>query len=299
MIVDEISTMKNVPRPSQALHPASQYELPVTVANAPAQGSGVVSYTFTNPGPTPAACVLYRGVSGLAPAYYFGNAFGPGVYAGLINGQHAATYYSSQSLEAPTPSSPDGVYSMAQLHTAGTESLTCFVFIVPARGTLLAYEGGIPDASLVNDLHAYVVDLGSPQEFCITYSPEAVAQYELQTGYSVSPPPNPYTTTTVLMSAKEEVPANQVFPGQYGTPGRCEAHGGFPCYSQLQAVVSDLYALGSSGSGSGSDSGEQNLLPDVVSLLECLIEQGYLPVADVLRAVADAEERKLARRLGF
>ncbi|MEM3671277.1 MAG: hypothetical protein QW767_06000 [Thermoprotei archaeon] len=197
-------------------------ELPVSASGRPDLGPDTVQYTVENGSSSAKAAVLYRGLAGQVEPYFFGNAFGPGVYYGLVNGVRVANYYASIALEAPLPANPLGVYYMAQLYTGSSRLLTCFIFVVPGRGSLKIYEGGISDVSKLQDLHAYVVGLSGKGEYCVHYSDQAVTQYKLQTGYSVVPPENPYTVETVLMSpSANNVPVNQVYKNQYATEGGC------------------------------------------------------------------------------
>ena len=78
-IIDEVKHVNAVlgesGRRKFALHASSVQELQVRCRNAPEAGKDVVEYTIANgSGNKPQACILYRGVKGVAPPYYFGNA---------------------------------------------------------------------------------------------------------------------------------------------------------------------------------------------------------------------------------
>ncbi|MEM0117715.1 MAG: hypothetical protein QXV32_04655 [Conexivisphaerales archaeon] len=210
---------------SYQLHAATAGELKLSVRARPDLGSDIVEWIMTNDTSIDQSCVLYRGVRGLAPPYYFGNAF-YAVYYGTIqsNGtsEQAARYLHTTEPAAPLPSDPQGLYYLAELNTGSSMLLNCFVFAVPAKSSLSAYEGGIADATKAYDLHAFTVSLADPGIYCVHYNQDAVSQYERQTGFRVIPPPNPYQVETVQMFPKQNpVPRNEVFSGQYGSPGPC------------------------------------------------------------------------------
>ena len=219
IIINEVKHIKTVLGESGkrkfALHAASIQELKVSCSNAPQAGQNVVEYTIANSSNKHQACVLYRGVKGEAPPYYFGNAFYAAYYGG-INKTQVANYYDSLDIAAPNPANENAIYSLGLLETGTKEYLTCFVFLVPKSGTLKVLEGGIPDCSLLIDAHAYVVELKEKGTFKQFYSLAAIQQYTTQTGYSVAPPKDPYFVKSVSLSAVElNIPTNEIFPDQY------------------------------------------------------------------------------------
>ncbi|MEM3185504.1 MAG: hypothetical protein QXQ39_02330 [Conexivisphaerales archaeon] len=225
--VDAVASMLGRIPSRFELHATSEQELPVAARNRPDLGSNIVEWSFTNPSSVPQACVLYRGVQGLAPPYYFGNAFYAAYYGKITadgQSQQAAVYYDKLNLIAPIPPNPQGVYYLAELNTGNRNRLlNCFIFIVPAKSKIAVYEGGIPDASLAIDVHGYIVQLSNKEIYCNYYNEQAVLQYERQTGYQVQAPGNPYQVDTVLMTALlGNIPVNEIFSNQYGTAGRCK-----------------------------------------------------------------------------
>jgi len=194
----------------------------VKAANAPQYGKNVVSYTLNNSSSKYTACVLYRGVKNISPPYYFGNAF-YAVYTGKINGQTSAFWLASDIVSAATPSGPGSSYALAPLNIGTGKDLACFVFGIPPGSTVEILEGGIPNASQINPLIPYEVVPGMPGGFCIAYNEQAVKQYILQTGYSVTPPTNPFTEKTVLLNPTQKgVPENEIYSGQNVTAGSCD-----------------------------------------------------------------------------
>ena len=223
------------------IHVTSAQEIPVKAENAPDQGQGVVKYTATNPYDVPVAFVLYRGVAGLAPPYYFGNAF-YAAYVSSINGEPPIAYwYTEPDLRAPTPSSPDGAYALGVIDAGNGRDVVAFIFVVPPSSSLSFYEGGIPDASQLVDMHAYIVGIRQ-EEFCVHYSKAAVTQYMAQTGYTVSGlPPNPFTHASVLMTPREpNYPTNEIMPGQYATVGACAPTQTDRCHEFLESAEGEI-----------------------------------------------------------
>jgi hypothetical protein len=206
---------------------SSAQELQVSCRDAAEYGSDTVEYTFTNQSTQPQACVLYRGATGIAPPYYFGNAFYAAYYGGIStdNGktyQQAAVFYDSTQIKAPTPSTPDGAGALVVLDTGSAQKLVCFVFMVPSTTSLRVLEGGLSCKVLV-DVHAYVVDIVRKESFCVYYNSDAVSQYQSQTGYAVRSPPNPFQVPSVLVKAVEpSIPTNEVIPAQYALVGTCQ-----------------------------------------------------------------------------
>lgn len=255
------------------IHVQSANEIPVSCAMAPQYGQDVVQYTFDNSACTePVACVLYRGVTGLAPAYFFGNAFGQGVYVPM----GIASYYNSLTLDAPTPANENANYALASLNTGGSQLLTCFIFIVPAGGKIQALEGGIPSCSMLVDVHAYVVTLSAQGAYCETYSQAAVLQYESQTGIPVPPQTDPYQVDTVLMTTIEpNTPTNEIIPGQYATSGPCPSGGGQSCQQMIDQGIAD------------------NNIQEVLAGIECLIENQFLSAFSVIETAVRSVKKKL------
>lgn len=255
------------------LHKASDYQLPVSCQMAPQYGSDVVQYTISNSTSQPLACVLYRGVTGLAPPYYFGNAFGQGVYYSM----GIAQYYDTTALSGPIPVNENAMYFLASLYVGNSQYLTCFVFVVPAGGSVQVLEGGIPDCSLLIDAHAYIVSLMNVNTFCETYSEAAVLQYESQTGISVPSSPNPYAVSTVSMLAVESnIPSNEIFPGQGATAGPCSSSGnGLSCVQQIE-----------NGVLTGN-------IEEILSGIECLLSSGVLNLLDVVSVLEKKAKKKL------
>ena len=193
----------------------------VSATNAPQYGKDVVSYRLSNASSKYAACVLYRGVENISPPYYFGNAF-YAVYTGKINGQPSAFWLGSDQVSAATPQGPGSNYALAPLNLGSQNDLACFVFGVPPQSVIEILEGGIPDAAQINVMTAYEVTLGSPGSFCVQYNQQSVKQYILQTGYSVTPPPDPFPENTVPVTPVQKgVPDNEIYPGQYVRAGNC------------------------------------------------------------------------------
>jgi hypothetical protein len=200
-----------------APHVTSTQELSVSSRNASEAGSGVVEYTIKNTTAKAQACVLYRGISGEARPYYFGNTFYAAYYGG-INGKSVANYYESVEMAAPNPANENAPFSLAMLSTGTKEYLTCFVFMVPPNsGSVKLLEGGISDPSLLMDVHAYIVKLLEVAKFRQYYSQSAIQQYILQSGYTVSAPKqDPYVVISVSLEALEQnIPTNEIFPKQY------------------------------------------------------------------------------------
>lgn len=221
-IIDEVKHIKAVlgenGRRKFALCASSVQELRVSCRNAPEAGKDIVEYAIANGSNNkPQACVLYRGVKGEAPPYYFGNAFYAAYYGG-INGTRVANYYDSLDITAPNPINENATYSLGLLATGTREYLTCFVFMVPPKsGTVKVLEGGIPDCSLLIDVHAYIVKIAQKGSFKQSFSQIAIRQYIAQTGYTVSAPnDDPYFVKTIGLEALEEnIPTNEIFQNQY------------------------------------------------------------------------------------
>jgi hypothetical protein len=193
----------------------------VSANNAPQYGKDVVSYHLSNASSRYAACVLYRGVENISPPYYFGNAF-YAVYTGKINGQPSAFWLGSNLVSAATPQSPGSNYALAPLKLGSQNDLACFVFGVPPQSIIEILEGGIPDASQINVMTAYEVTLGSLGSYCVYYNQQAVKQYISQTGYSVTPPSDPFPENTVpVIPVWKGMPGNEIYPGQYVRAGGC------------------------------------------------------------------------------
>ncbi|MHB1709515.1 MAG: hypothetical protein ACYCT2_08595 [Thermoplasmataceae archaeon] len=193
----------------------------VSAANAPQYGKDVVSYRLSNASSRYAACVLYRGVENISPPYYFGNAF-YAVYTGKINGQSSAFWLGSGQASAATPQGPGSNYALTPLDLGSGNDLACFVFGIPPQSAIEILEGGIPDAAQINVMTAYEVTLGSPGSFCVQYNQQAVKQYIHQTGYSVTPPPDPFPEDTVpAIPVQKGIPDNEIYPGQYVKAGGC------------------------------------------------------------------------------
>jgi hypothetical protein len=272
------------------IHVAPQYELPVRAENAPDQGQGVVKFTVTNPYDEPVAFVLYRGVRGLAPPYYFGNAF-YSVYLASINwGPPVASWYTASELRAPTPSSPDGQYSLGVIEAGGGRDIVAFIFVAPPKSPLSFYEGGIPDASQLVDMHAYIVDI-KPSQFCVHYSKLAVLQYVTQTGYHVSGlPPNPFTATSVLMTPREpDYPTNEIIPGQYATVGECPPAQAASCHALLEDARAEM------------ERGDARALIDLAEALKCYLAHRLRAARWRMPYLIEAARRRRKRcdMLGF
>jgi hypothetical protein len=221
MIVREVNLLpEHMSLRRMAVHVQAAAELPVKAVNVPDKPN-VVEFIVHNPNSTAVPFVLYRGVENIAPPYYFGNAF-YSVYLSSIEGAPPIAYWYAGDQLAPTPAKPTDPYALGVLKSGDGKHVVAFLFVAPPNGDLSFYEGGIPDASKLIDMHAYMVDISTGQ-FCVHYSDAAVQQYEWQTGYSVSDlPPNPFTASTVLMTPLEaNYPTNEIFPGQYATEGAC------------------------------------------------------------------------------
>ena len=200
-----------------SVHVSSTLELPVSCRNATEAGSNVVEYTIQNVSDKAQACVLYRGVKGEAPPYYFGNSFYAAYYGG-INGKQIANYYGSLEIVAPNPANESAPYSLGMLSTGTTEYLTCFVFMVPPNsGAVKLLEGGISDCSLLIDVHAYIVRLVDVEKFRQFFSQAAIQQYITRSGYTVNAPKqDPYVVMSVSLDALEQdIPSNEIFQKQY------------------------------------------------------------------------------------
>ncbi|MDH2900052.1 MAG: hypothetical protein PXY39_03700 [archaeon] len=221
IIINEIRPVKaelgELARRKFSAHVASTLELPVTCRNATEAGSNVVEYTIQNVSDKAQAFVLYRGVKGEAPPYYFGNAFYAAYYGG-INGKQIANYYDSIEVIAPNPANESAPYSLGMLSTGTKEYLTCFVFMVPPNsGAIKLLEGGISDCSLLIDVHAYIVMLVEVAKLRQFFSQAAIQQYVTQTGYTVmAPKQDPYVVMSVSLEALEQnIPSNEIFQKQY------------------------------------------------------------------------------------
>jgi len=164
------------------------------------------------------------------------------VYLSSINGEPPVAYwYTEPDLRAPTPSSPDGAYALGVIDAGNGRDVVAFIFVVPPSSSLSFYEGGIPDASQLIDMHAYIVGIRQA-EFCIHYSKAAVTQYMAQTGYTVSGlPPNPFTHASVLMTPREpNYPTNEIMPGQYATVGACAPTQTDRCHEFLESAEGEI-----------------------------------------------------------
>ena len=220
-VLAKISGLKRE-APAELAPPGAAASLPITVKNRPDLGKDVVEYDVSNSGMVGKFFVLYRGVQGLAPAYFFGNAFFA-VYLGDIQGQGPTAYWLGVE-DSPTnlPENPNSSYALGVLKTASAQGLVCFLFYVLPGATMRFLEGGIPDASRLTHLTAFVV-APSMGELCVHYSQGAVSQYESQTGYSVTNvPTDPSTIVTLLATpAATSYPTNEIIQGQYAAKGPC------------------------------------------------------------------------------
>jgi len=282
MMINEIGLVNKVLKEQAhrlyGVHISSTQELQVTATNAPSYGQDVVEYTITNPNNVDNLCVLYRGVQNLAPPYFFGNAF-YAIYVGSINGAGPIAYFANASqLKAPLPASETDEYPLAVLNTGTSDGLPCFIFAVPAGGSIKLLEGGIPDASQLIDMHAYIVTASDSTNYCITYSQEAVAQYEMQTGTIVNTPTDPFNANTVLMTAVEpNIPSNEVLPGQYATAGQCPQQP-YPCQSQIEKLIQDL------------ENGTFNP-EDITNVIICMFNSGILTSDNIMTITIELSKK--------
>jgi hypothetical protein len=221
IIINETKAVKaelgELARRKFSAHVTSTLELPVTLRNATEAGGNVVEYVIQNNSDKPQACVLYRGLRGEVPSYYFGNSFFAAYYGG-VSAKQIANYYDSTEIKAPNPASEIAPYSLGMLSTGTKEYLTCFVFMVPQNsGTVKVLEGGVANSSRLIDVHAYVVKLVEVARFRQFFSQAAVQQYITQSGYTVNAPKqDPYIVNSVSLQALEDnIPSNEIFQKQY------------------------------------------------------------------------------------
>ena len=87
------------------------------------------------------------------------------------------------------------------------------------------------------------------------------------------------------------VSGNGQFPANAFTEGPCSSgntgSGGFACTSQIQALANDLMM----------SAPISTTISDAISLLECLVENNYIPVMDLIKAIARIEEQRLRKEL--
>lgn len=178
-------------------------------------GNNVVEYAISNPADVLQYCVLYRGVQDIAPPYFFGNAF----YAAYME-MNIADFI---ALTPPTTFNPNDRYPLVALDVGLPELLVCFCFPVPPKSTISILEGGIPNANLLVDMHAYIVKLLDIASLNVFYNAAAVAQYNLQSGSNVGYMPDP-TFIAGRIATGLALPTNEIFPLQYALKKSTKPH---------------------------------------------------------------------------
>lgn len=261
-----------------------------TVTFTGPDSNGNVVWTFKNTGTTTGSWILQRGASlggQQLEDYVFGQAFNV-MY--LYNAQAFGTSFLTSS---PTPLVDNGVNNNSPpmaVVKASTGTSICFIFTLSAGQEWSMIEGGFQNGVVPSNPILIPVTLSSqtPQTFCYTWNPEQCQGYNQQAGTNLPCPPNPWQIYSMVFTTSVSIP---ILIQDTFTEGPCPSgntgSSGFACTSQIQALANDLMR----------SAPISTTISDAISLLECLVENNYIPVMDLIKAITRIEEQRLRKEL--
>ena len=237
--------------------------------------NGIVVWKFKNTGNTTGSWLLQRGASMGGTQfedYLFCGAFSP-LY--LYNG----SLFGTELLAAPpTPLVDKGTANnsmpMAVINTPSGRTIA-FIFTLSPGQVWSCEEGGFSGGVTPSNpkLIPVTVENGTPQTFCWHYNSEQCQGYNQQTGSNLPCPPNPYQISSILMQVTESVP---ILFNDPITDGACSGSGTPPsCLQMIQQGIAD------------------NDMQEVLAGLQCLMEQEFLSVFDVIETALKAVRSKM------
>lgn len=181
------------------------------------RGSGVVAWGFRNLDRTQRTVILLRNST------FFGDAYWP-VYSANRSFRTQFLYGGIAPPALSERSVPQNVPPLGLVQFGGDlqRTIVCFVFTLSPGQAWAMLEGGFSQLSPPSGLGVYNLTPLSGGDFCVTYDPQAVRDWNEQSrtrldGYA----PNPSTFNTWLFQAESIAPYQKVFPGDSVATGKC------------------------------------------------------------------------------
>ncbi len=157
------------------------------------QAQGTVKWTFDNPGNSTASFLLLRN------AYYFGNAFWP-VY---LNNKQFNESFSTDASPLKDAGVTGNSAPLAVVQFPDGRYIVCFVFTLSAGQSWSMLEGGFSASFPPSAFSAVSVKYSTTTEYCISYDPKQVSDWDSQTGTSYqgyTPNPSSFNVSLFLCS---------------------------------------------------------------------------------------------------
>ena len=245
-----------------------------TWKDASGYGAGVIEWTVTNTGTDTASFILIRGASlggvEVMPPYPFAEAYG---FLYAYNGSLFGTGWEQGT---PVPLVDKGVANNAPLICAVKspgETFMAFNFCLSPGQSYSMLEGGWTGGVTPSGIEMIQIAYEDTEQWCVQYDPQQCAGYNSQTGSNLPCPPNPYGFTASTFSCAAN-PA-LVFPDDAWTPGPCPSGTPPSCLQMIQQGIAN------------------NNMQEVLAGLQCLMEQEFLSVFDVIETALKAVKSKV------
>jgi hypothetical protein len=177
---------------------------------------GVVEWAIRNADSRQRSLVLLRDSS------YLGDTYWP-LYSSNSTFQTGFLDRRSTPLPLPERSVPDNAAPLGLVQFDRFEhTIACFVFTLSPGQAWAMLEGGYTQVAPPSLTGVYDVTVLSSGEFCVTYDPRAVRDWDDQTRTRLGAyTPNPSTFDTWLLQAENAAPYRKAFPGDSISMGRC------------------------------------------------------------------------------
>jgi hypothetical protein len=177
---------------------------------------GVVGWGFWNSDSRQRTVILQRN------SHYFGDAYwslyssNPSFQTSFLDGRAAPPALAARSV--PQNAAPLGLVQFDGFQN----TIVSFVFTLSPGQAWAMLEGGFSLAAPPTGAAIYGVTPLSGGEFCVTYDPQAVRDWDDQTRTRLGAyTPNPSTFNTWLLQAESTAPYRKIFTGDSAAMGRC------------------------------------------------------------------------------